>query len=102
VIGANDESWLQTTVTGEGTIKFYYKKASGTNDTFRFKVDGVTKFYKSKLLETTRDSHLFLSGHIAISLFFWSYAKIRQNRRRGFCSPYHSAGEQPPGGVLRG
>lgn len=40
------QSWLQTTVTGEGTIKFYWKKDAGTNDVFRFKVDGSTKLSK--------------------------------------------------------
>jgi len=78
VIGANDETWFQTTVTGEGTIKFYYKKASGTNDTFRFKVDGVTKFYKSKLLETTRDSH---ECHCRASLALYVQTSIRNMKR---------------------
>jgi hypothetical protein len=46
-ISANQASWLQTTVTDKGTVKFYWKKAAGTDDIFRFKVDGLTKMSKS-------------------------------------------------------
>ena len=45
-ISANQASWLQTTVTDKGTVKFYWKKATGTDDIFRFKVDGSTKLSK--------------------------------------------------------
>ncbi len=42
-ISASQNTYFETTVTGKGTVKFYYKKNAGTNDCFRFKVDGWTK-----------------------------------------------------------
>jgi RHS repeat-associated protein len=42
-IGASQESWMQTIVSGEGTLKFYYKKLAATDDNFRFTIDGQVK-----------------------------------------------------------
>jgi YD repeat-containing protein len=39
-VSGGQQSLLETTVSGEGTITFYYNKEMGTNDCFRFKVDG--------------------------------------------------------------
>jgi len=43
VISASQNTYFETTVDGKGTVKFYYKKDAGTNDAFRFKIDGWTK-----------------------------------------------------------
>ncbi|MFH1716053.1 MAG: hypothetical protein ABIF19_01770 [Planctomycetota bacterium] len=42
-ISANQNTYFDATVTGTGTVKFYYKKNSDSGDVFRFKIDTTTK-----------------------------------------------------------
>ena len=42
-IDQGEETWMQATVTGPGTIKFYWKISAGLNDTVSFYVDDVLK-----------------------------------------------------------
>ncbi len=42
-IGDNQQSWLQTTVTGPGTFTFYWSASSGSGDYLTFYIDGVAQ-----------------------------------------------------------
>ena len=74
VIGANDESWLKTTMYGEGTFKFYYKKDAGTNDCFRFKIDGSTKFYVYNSSKSW-EQKTYVITEVGLHTMEWSYSK---------------------------
>ncbi len=73
-ITANQASWLQTTVTGKGTVKYYLKKAAGTDDAFRFKVDGSSKWwiYNSSMDWTQKTYTITTTGSHTLQ---WHYSK---------------------------
>ncbi|MBN1505849.1 MAG: hypothetical protein JW955_03335 [Sedimentisphaerales bacterium] len=39
-VGDSEETWLETTVGGPGTIKFYWKTSAANGDRLTFYVDG--------------------------------------------------------------
>jgi hypothetical protein len=73
-IANNQESWLQTAVSGPGTLSFYWKvSCEATYDTFVFYIDGVKQTGEiSGDINWQQRSFSILSGNHTLK---WSYIK---------------------------
>jgi len=72
-ISNNQESWIQTTVTGPGTLRFYWKVSSEDNyDFLEFYIDGYRQNLISGSVDWQQKSYAITSGsHILV----WRYIK---------------------------
>ena len=72
-ISHNQESWVQTTVTGPGTLKFYWKVSSEANwDFLRFYIDGVEQERISGTVDWQQKTYGISSGSYTLK---WAYTK---------------------------
>ena len=72
-ISHNQESWTQTTVTGPGTLKFYWKVSSEANfDFLRFYIDGVEQERISGTVDWQQKTYGISSGSYTLK---WAYTK---------------------------
>jgi hypothetical protein len=65
-------TWLQTTVTGPGTLTFYWKVSSHVNDYLRFYVGGVEQTKISGEVDWQQKSYSLTSGTYTLK---WEYTK---------------------------
>jgi hypothetical protein len=70
----NQESWIQTTVTGPGTLTFWWKVSSESNyDWFRFRINGTELLPRiSGEVDWTRRAVTIPAG---VSTLRWTYSK---------------------------
>jgi len=72
-ISSDSNSWLQTTVTGPGTLKFYWKVSSEANfDFLRFYIDGVEQERISGNVDWQQKTYGISSGSHTLK---WAYTK---------------------------
>jgi hypothetical protein len=72
-ISHNQDSWVQTTVTGPGTLKFYWKVSSEANfDFLRFYIDGVEQERISGTVDWQQKTYGISSGSHTLK---WTYTK---------------------------
>ncbi len=71
-IGANQQTWFQTTVCGPGTLTYYWKLAEGTDDTFRRKLDGSTTATYSNAQNWTKAT---VTIGVGLHTCQWHYSK---------------------------
>jgi len=71
-IGDNQSSYLRTTVTGPGTLTFYWKVASEIGDNLIFFIDGVQQASITGDVAWTQRSHNITAG---VHTLTWSYTK---------------------------
>jgi hypothetical protein len=69
----NQSSWIQTTVTGPGTLTFYWKVSSESGyDFLRFYIDGVEQTRISGEVNWTQKTYSIASGSHTLK---WAYTK---------------------------
>jgi hypothetical protein len=69
----NQSSWIQTTVTGPGTLTFYWKVSSESGwDFLRFYIDGVEQMGISGEVDWTQKTYSISSGSHTLK---WAYTK---------------------------
>ena len=72
-IGHSDVSWMETTVVGPGTVRFWWKVSSQTNaDVLSFSVDGATWAQSSGDTDWQRMSFAIPGGEVTLR---WTYTK---------------------------
>jgi hypothetical protein len=72
-IGDNQNTWVQTTVTGPGTLKFYWKVSSEQNsDTLNFYIDGSQRARISGDTSWVQKTYIISSGTHTLK---WMYTK---------------------------
>jgi hypothetical protein len=78
-IGNNQNTWVQTTVTGPGTVKFYWKVSSEQNaDTLSFYIDGSQRARISGNTSWSQKTYAIYSGTHTLK---WMYTKNRATTR---------------------
>ena len=78
-IGNNQNTWVQTTVTGPGTVKFYWKVSSEQNgDTLNFYIDSSLKARISGNTSWSQKTYTIYSGTHTLK---WMYTKNRATTR---------------------
>lgn len=78
-IGNNQNTWVQTTVTGPGTVKFYWKVSSEQNaDTLSFYIDGSQRARISGNTSWSQKTYTIYSGTHTLK---WMYTKNRATTR---------------------
>jgi len=82
-ISHNQESWVQTTVTGPGTLKFYWKVSSEANfDFLRFYIDGDEQERISGTVDWQQKTYGISSGSHTLK---WTYTKDGSVKRGSDC-----------------
>jgi len=71
-VGANQESWFETTVQGAGTLSFWWQLVSGGADKLEFWVDGVARREISGATDWERVSWILGVGSHSVR---WRYVK---------------------------
>ena len=72
-IGDNQESWLQTTVSGPGSLTFHWSVSSDGSDALKFYADGVLQNQIAGTVSWAQGSCTFYTG--GTHTFQWSYIK---------------------------
>ncbi|HJH26354.1 MAG TPA: hypothetical protein C5S37_06155 [Methanophagales archaeon] len=97
-ISHNQESWVQTTVTGPGTLKFYWKVSSEANwDFLRFYIDGVEQERISGNVDWQQKTYGISSGSHTLK---WAYTKDGSVNRGSDCGWLDKVEFTPSGGDL--
>ena len=97
-ISHNQESWTQTTVTGPGTLKFYWKVSSEANfDFLRFYIDGVEQERISGTVDWQQKTYGISSGSHTLK---WTYTKDGSVNRGSDCCWLDKVEFTPSGGDL--
>jgi hypothetical protein len=97
-ISNNQESWMQTTVTGPGALSFYWKVSSESNyDFLEFYVDGTRQHYISGISDWQQKSYAITSD---MHTLVWRYIKDSSMSAGHDCSWVDKvewvAGGEPP------
>jgi hypothetical protein len=79
----NQESWMQTTVSGPGTLRFYWKVSSeGNYDFLEFYIDGVLQHQITGAVDWVQKSYTISSGSHTLK---WRYMKDVSNSLGNDC-----------------
>jgi len=97
-ISHNYDSWTQTTVTGPGTLKFYWKVSSEANwDFLRFYIDGVEQERISGTVDWQQKTYGISSGSHTVK---WRYTKDCSVNSGNDCGWLDKVEFTPSGGDL--
>jgi len=104
VIGNSQSTYLQTTVTGPGTLTFWWKVSSQTRDYLRFYVDGTLQASIQGEVAWQQKTYSITEGQHTLK---WEYAKDRLATAGSDCGwvdwvVFTPAGDTTPPGPVTG